>query len=189
MHISDFETDAMAELDELRRQFAEMQRRFGEQAAMLEQARVHQRETIRSYAYDLQEKLNIIQNREPSRVPDADAVLKEQLMLGLKDDSLRREMKRRLKDEKDLSFIQLMQEAITWSEEEEVQVPTTSKSSIRSRGAVHATTATENTLTPLTLEKLHEAIQQIAARQKELFQMVTNQEKVKPGKESKKVHL
>jgi len=39
-------------------------------------------ETIRSYAYDLQEKLSIIQNRDPSRVPDADGVLKEQLVLG-----------------------------------------------------------------------------------------------------------
>ncbi len=44
-------------------------------------------ETIRSYAYDLQEKLSIIQSREPSRVPDGDGTLKEQLVLGLKDDS------------------------------------------------------------------------------------------------------
>ncbi len=45
-------------------------------------------ETIRSYAYDLQEKLSIIQSREPSRVPDADGILKEQLVLSIKDDSL-----------------------------------------------------------------------------------------------------
>lgn len=136
-------------------------------------------ETIRSYAYDLQEKLSIIQNREPSRVPDADGVLKEQLVLGLKDDSLRREMKRRVKTERDLTFIQLMQEAITWSEEEEVQVPSNLRSSTRSRGVVQATTASDSS-TPLTLEKLHEAIQRIAARQEELFQMVNNKEKVKP---------
>ncbi|XP_048062052.1 uncharacterized protein LOC125277609 [Megalobrama amblycephala] len=136
-------------------------------------------ETIRSYAYDLQEKLSIIQNRKPSRVPDADGVLKDQLVLGLKDDSLRREMKRRVKTERDLTFIQLMQEAITWSEEEEVQVPSNLRSSTRSRGVVQATTATDSS-TPLTLEKLHEAIQRIAARQEELFQMVNNKEKVKP---------
>ncbi len=128
-------------------------------------------ETIRSYAYDLQEKLSIIQSREPSRVPDADGILKEQLVLSIKDDSLRREMKRRVKAEKDLTFIQLMQEAITWSEEEEVQVPSNLRTSSRSRGVVHATTATESSSAPLTLESLHEAIQQIAARQEELFQM------------------
>ncbi len=52
-------------------------------------------ETIR-YAYDLQERLNRVQRREPARVTDAEKVLKEQLVLGLKDDFLRREMKRRI---------------------------------------------------------------------------------------------
>lgn len=106
-------------------------------------------ETICSYAYDLQEKLSIIQNQEPSRVPDAVGVLKEQLVLGLKDDSLQREMKRRVKAERDLTFINLMQEAITRSEEEEVQVPSNLRSSTRSRGVVQATTATD--LQPLSL--------------------------------------
>ncbi len=92
-------------------------------------------ETIRSNAYDLQEKLNIIQSQEPSRVPNADGVLKEQLVLGLKDDLLQGEKKRRVKAEKDLTFIQLMQEAITWSEEEEVQVPSNLRSSTHSRCA------------------------------------------------------
>ncbi len=79
-----------------------------------------------------------------------------------------------------------MQEAITWSEEEEVQVPSNLRTSTRSRGVVHATTATESSSAPLTLESLHEAIQQIAARQEELFQMVNSKEKVKPlAKESK----
>lgn len=56
-----------------------------------------QGEMIRSYAYDLQERLSRIQRREPGRVPDAESVLKEQLVLGLRDDFLRREMKRRVK--------------------------------------------------------------------------------------------
>ncbi len=36
----------MAELEELKRQFEEMQRRFGEQSGMLEQARAEQREAL-----------------------------------------------------------------------------------------------------------------------------------------------
>lgn len=36
----------MAELEELKKQFEEMQRRFGEQTGMLEQARTEQREAL-----------------------------------------------------------------------------------------------------------------------------------------------
>ncbi|KAI4904285.1 hypothetical protein NFI96_007443, partial [Prochilodus magdalenae] len=136
-------------------------------------------ETIRAYAYDLQEKLNRVLSRDSDRVPDADAVLKEQLVLGLKDDFLRREMKRKVKEDKDLSFTQLMQAAITWSEEEEVQASCSMRSSTRSRGIVNAAAAAEDSSPALTLEKLHEAIQKIAVRQEELYQVVHGQERAK----------
>lgn len=42
-------------------------------------------------------------------------------VLGLLDDFLRLEMKRRVKEDTSLSFVQVMQAAITWSEEEETQ--------------------------------------------------------------------
>ena len=48
---------------------------------------------------------------------DAENVLKEQLVLS-KDNFLQREMKREVKAEPDLSFVQLMQATNTWSEEE-----------------------------------------------------------------------
>lgn len=115
-------------------------------------------ETIRSFAYDLQGKLTIIRNRESSRVPDADGILKEQLVLGFRDDLLRREMKRLAKTEKGMTFIELMQEAITWSEEEEVQVTGNARSGTKACGAVHATTVTEKPASSLTMEMLHEAI-------------------------------
>lgn len=126
-------------------------------------------ETIRSYAYDLQERLSRVQRREPNRVPEAESVLKEQLVLGLRDDFLRREMKRRVKEDERLTFVQVMQAAITWAEEEETQTPDIPKPSPRVR-AVSADA--EQASSTLTLEKLHEAIQKIAARQDELYQAV-----------------
>lgn len=48
-------------------------------------------------------------------------MLMEQLVLGLLDDFLRLEMKRRVKEDTSLSFVQVMQAEITWSEEEETQ--------------------------------------------------------------------
>lgn len=88
-------------------------------------------------------------------------------MLGLKDDFLRREMKHRINAEPDLSFVELMQAAITWSEEEEAQPSSNVRPSTRARGVVNAAAAQDAPST-LSLEKLHEAIQKIAARQEEL---------------------
>ncbi|RXN16347.1 Transposon Ty3-I Gag-Pol poly [Labeo rohita] len=132
-------------------------------------------ETIRAYAYDLREKLYKVKRREPGRVPDEESVLKEQLVLGLRDDFLRREMKRRVKEEQSLTFAQLMQDAITWSEEEEAQPEGNLKTPVRARGAVQTTVATGDNSSPLTLEKLHEAIKKIAARQEELYKIVHDQ--------------
>lgn len=129
-------------------------------------------ETIRSYAYDIQERLMRIQRRDAKRVPDADGMLKEQLALGLKDDILRRDIKRRLKQNESLTFAELMQDAISWSEEEEVQASDVAKSSSRAKGAVNATRVTDEATSQFTTEALHEAIQKIALRQDELFQMM-----------------
>lgn len=136
-------------------------------------------ETIRSYAYDLRERLNRVQRREPNRVADVENVLKEQLVLGLRDDFLRREMKRRLKSEPGLTFVQLMQAAIIWSEEEETQTSSNVRSSTRARGVVNVTAA-QDAPSALSLEKLHEAIQKIAARQEELYQAVYGKGRNKP---------
>ncbi|KAI5609495.1 hypothetical protein C0J50_9467, partial [Silurus asotus] len=136
-------------------------------------------ETIRSYAYDLRERLNRVQRREPNRVADVENVLKEQLVLGLRDDFLRREMKRRIKSEPDLTFVQLMQAAIVWSEEEETQTPSNVRSSTRAKGVVNVTAA-QDAPSALSLEKLHEAIQKIAARQEDLYQAVYGKGRNKP---------
>lgn len=50
-------------------------------------------EKIRVFAYDLQEKLRKLRQRDPDRFRDPDAALCEQFVLGLYDSSLRREMK------------------------------------------------------------------------------------------------
>ncbi len=128
-----------------------------------------QGETIRSYAYDLQERLSRVKCREPNSVPDAESVLKEQLVLGLRDDFLRCEMKRRVKEDASLTFVQVMQAAITWSEEEETQTANIQKPSTRVR---EVNADAEQASSTLTLEKLHEAIQKIAVHQEELYQAV-----------------
>ncbi|KAM7167727.1 uncharacterized protein RBU57_006071 [Macrochelys suwanniensis] len=117
-----------------------------------------------------------VERRDPRRVPDPDTVLKEQLVLGLRDDSLRREMKRRFKEEPSKKFHELMQAAIMWSEEEEVPVAETAKPNphTRSGGLVNAA-ASEKALpqTQLTLESLSEAVQKLAVQQGEMLKVMT----------------
>ena len=117
-------------------------------------------ETIRSH--DIQEKLMRIRRRDSNRVPDVEGMLKEQLVLGLQDDILRREIKKTLKESENLTFAELMQDAISWSEEEEVQTSDSMQSSSRAKGAVNAT---DEPSSQLTMEMLHEAIKKIAMRQ------------------------
>lgn len=85
-------------------------------------------------------------------------------------------MKRRVKEDASLTFVQVMQAAITWAEEEETQTPDIPKHSPRVR-VVSADA--EHGSSTLTLEKLHEAIQKIAARQDELYQAVHSNSRVR----------
>ncbi|KAK3536658.1 hypothetical protein QTP86_015450, partial [Hemibagrus guttatus] len=134
-----------------------------------------QMQTIRSYSYDLQLRLSRVQRRESNSIPDAESVLKEQLILGLPDDFLKREMRRQIKEDASLTFVQVMQAAITWSEEEETQTANNQKTSTRVR-VVNADA--EQASSMLNLEKLHEAIQKIAARQEQLYQTVHDNNRV-----------
>lgn len=125
-------------------------------------------ERIRAYGYDLQEKLHHLKRRDPSCIPDPEVMLKEQFLLGLKDDNLRKEMKRQAKEKPKETFNQLMQAAIDWSEEEETSQVPRDKSHARAVSGV----ATDATVPALSLQTLHDSIQQIAARQEELYKAV-----------------
>ena len=118
-------------------------------------------EKIRAYAYDLQEKLRKLKWRDPGQIQDPDKMLKEQFVLGLRDDFLRCETKRQ---EKAQPALDLMNAAITWSE-------AAARGTVR--GAVHATAAEE-----ASSPSFHEAIQSLAACQEVLFKAVWGREKV-----------
>lgn len=134
-------------------------------------------ERVRAYEYDLQEKLRRLKRRDPNCIPNPDVMLREQFVLGLRDDNLRREMKRQAREKPTLTFSLLMQAAIDWSEEEETSQALRDKS--HARGAV-TSVATEETPSTLSLQALHESIQKLAARQEELYRVVQGAEKGRP---------
>ena len=61
-------------------------------------------------------------------VNDPDRVLAEHFAEGLRDRVLRREIKQQLRQRPDIQFIDLREEAIRWSEEEERQPPAKQRS-------------------------------------------------------------
>ncbi|KAJ8378736.1 hypothetical protein AAFF_G00236560 [Aldrovandia affinis] len=123
-------------------------------------------EKVKAYAYDLQDKLNQLKAQDSTRVPDIDVMLKEQFVIGLRDDTLRREMKKEVKEKPTQTFSALMQAAIDWCEEEETTQDPSSKNQVR--GAVHVAQAVDPP-TALSLQSLHDNIQKIAAHLEELF--------------------
>ena len=84
-------------------------------------------ETIRAYSAVLLELLEVLR-KDPRSVNDPDRVLAEHFAEGLRDRVLRREIKQQLRQQPDIQFIDLREEAIRWSEEEERQPPAKQRS-------------------------------------------------------------
>ena len=85
-------------------------------------------ETIRSYSAVLLELLEVLTRKDPRSVNDPDRVLAEHFAEGSRDRILRREIKQQLRQRPDIPFIDLREEAIRWSEEEERQPPAKQRS-------------------------------------------------------------
>lgn len=76
-------------------------------------------ESIRAFAYDLQEIAQTILRQDARRLPDPDLALREQFSRGLLDPGIRRQVKMHIRETPDIPFLVLMNNAIIWSEEEE----------------------------------------------------------------------
>ena len=93
-------------------------------------------ETIRSYSAVLLELLEVLTRKDPRSVNDPDRVLAEQFAEGLRERILRREIKQQLPQRPDIQFIDLREEAIRWSEEEERHPPAKQRSAGNRRAVV-----------------------------------------------------
>lgn len=132
-------------------------------------------ESIRQYAYVLQEMVERLRKRDASWVRGSDALLKEQFVHGMRDPSLRRELKRYMRENPNEIFMELMKKAIDWSEEEELPNQVQANTP---HAAVKVATV-EDKKSSLTLQALQDSIQQLAARQDQLLQAVHQMERGK----------
>ena len=85
-------------------------------------------EIIRSHSVVLLELLEVLTTKDPRSVNDPDRVLAEHFAEGLRDRIFLREIKQQLRQRPDIPCIDLREEVIRWSEEEERQPPAKQRS-------------------------------------------------------------
>ena len=75
-------------------------------------------ETLRAYSYSLNELLKSATKADPKAVPDPEKTLRDQFADNVRDPFLRKELKKFIR-ERNPPFLDLREEALRWSEEEE----------------------------------------------------------------------
>ena len=75
-------------------------------------------ETLRAYSYSLNELLKSVTKADPKSVPDPEKTLWDQFADNVRDPFLRKELKKFIR-ERNPPFLDLREEALRWSEEEE----------------------------------------------------------------------
>lgn len=78
-----------------------------------------QSESLREYSYALMELMRKINRKDQYVISNGDKALCDQFSQNVKDVMLRKHLKRLVRSQPDISFLDLREEAIMWSEEEE----------------------------------------------------------------------
>ena len=118
-------------------------------------------ETLRGYSYSLNELLKCATKADPKAVLDPEKTLRDQFADNLRDPFLRKELKKFIR-ERQPAFLDLRDEALRWSEEEERPQRTVPKPSISQEVAVdtpegNSQCSASSTITPM--DKVLEVLQ------------------------------
>lgn len=76
-------------------------------------------ESLREYSHDLMSLIESVKRRDPQCFANPDSVLRDQFIEHVRDNMLRRELKRRGRMDPSVSFLDIRTEAIQWVEEGE----------------------------------------------------------------------
>ena len=110
--------------------FSYLRQAFGEKrsTAQLLQAfygrKQREGEDLRNFSHALSQMLGSVMKQTPTAVSDEKRVIRDQFIEGVSDLSLRRELRKFIRDKADATFIEVRDEAIMWSIEDK---PCTSK--------------------------------------------------------------
>lgn len=82
-----------------------------------------QGESLREYSYALMDLIRKVIRKDDSLIPNKDKSLCDQFSQNVQDVMLRKHLKRLVRSDPDITFLGLREEAIMWSEEEEINDP------------------------------------------------------------------
>lgn len=147
-------------------------------------------ESLRAFSHALMETLDKIMSRgvkgPKDHILDRNLVLRDQFVENVYDLALRRELKRRLRDQPEISFLELREEAIQWSEEDDTFM--TSRKTANSRHVAVDSFDTESAEAAVNeASSLETVMGKVDAQQKkldELTSMLKNLMSVKPFSET-----
>ena len=72
-------------------------------------------EDLRDFSYDLREQLDHVERLKPGCFPNSDEVLRDQLISGIRETTLRRELKEKVADKPRITFMEIRKVALRWS--------------------------------------------------------------------------
>lgn len=131
-------------------------------------------EDLRDYSHALSQLLNAALQQSPSIVADAQLVLRDQFIEGVRDPTLRRELRRLVREKPGLSLFDIREEAIMWTFEDHPRAINTARNrNLVSSGRDEITenaNATVNTQKDLT-STLQEVVKIIAQQGKAISEL------------------
>ncbi|XP_051733814.1 uncharacterized protein LOC127503750 [Ctenopharyngodon idella] len=93
--------------------FVQLQQKFYER-------KQHEGESLTEFSHSLMSLMEVVLSRNPGSVPNADQVLRDQFVEHVRDVTLRRELKRFVRQKPSCSLLDVRGEAIRWMEEGEM---------------------------------------------------------------------
>lgn len=131
-------------------------------------------EELRDYSHALSQLLNAALQQSPSIVADAQLVLRDQFIEGVRDPTLRRELRRLVREKPGLNLFEIREEAIMWTSEDHPRAINTA----RNRNLVSSgrDEVTENARTTVNTQKelsstLQEVVKIIAQQGKAISEL------------------
>lgn len=83
------------------------------------QRRQRDGESLREFSYSLMALMDAVKRKNPTTIPDSDQIVRDHFAEHVRDGMLRRELKRLIRQQASISFIDIRGEAIRWADDGE----------------------------------------------------------------------
>ena len=135
-------------------------------------------ETLRGYSYSLNELLKRVTKADPKAVPDPEKTLRDQFADNVRYPLLRKELKKFIR-EKQPTFLDLREEALRWSEEEERPQRTVPRAPLSQEVAVEMPDESSQCSASSTTTPMDKVLEVLLKQQKSLEELTSSIKDIK----------